>query len=670
MMSQLAAATARTNTVLDAHTAKVGKATAALEAYRLKSLQLGTAFSGSAFTLGVAITAYGVRGAAEMQRSLTGVGIALHSSSQASMNRYAKLAFRTSGITAQDVGTIASEMAMAATSGLNDPKKLESAFTRIAKAADVLWMSPKHIDPVEAVKDMSQLAHMFGVYSGAPLQHMIDRSAQMMFVQPEALSALVTQGRMFISTGLGHGVSEDDLFKQAMTMGQTGFLRGRGGAGLANVIEYLSGAASVTGHLSKAQHRAMHTLGLTDNNGMLKKAFLGPHGEQLLGKIEDHLESIRSKFGMSDFGNLLINAFLKQGGRYEETALLPAVYKKSQENFQRMNEIGGVDKMWDQYRHNFLYEWGIFTTNLQNVAKAAFWPTLDNDAKIVEKLGSDLGDLVSYLAEHPDAAKKWANGFMIVTGLFGARTLIGVGSFIASAWKMPGAVTAMATSLDVLTKNIVVNAAILRGESIGGTILGPDGRVISRVAPFAGTALREGEEAVQLGKVARTLAVLDVVTMAVTGMSVSTLGIGAVAIAPLALLFGAYLNAREASGDSPHAKALSARLNWAAAGSNSGMSPPNTGQQVDIFGRPIYDRANLQRYMKAPVSQQIRDGRRLHGQAVVYHIEHITIQNNDSSKSPLDVLRQIESDPRSINARSGNYRTNARIPMVQTVPPR
>ncbi len=194
-------------------------------------------------------------GAAQLERALTSVGIATNSNSQAARQRYAALAFRTSGITAQDVNTIAGEMAMAATSGLNDPAKLNDAFTRIAKAADVLWMSPKHINPIQSVQQMSTLAHLFGVYSGAPLQHMIDRSAQMMFVQPEALSKLVTQGTAFIGSAHAAGVSEEDIFKQAMTMGQTGFLSGRGGSGIARVIEYLSGAATMTGHLSKLQHK-------------------------------------------------------------------------------------------------------------------------------------------------------------------------------------------------------------------------------------------------------------------------------------------------------------------------------------------------------------------------------------------------------------------------------
>jgi hypothetical protein len=121
----------------------------------------------------------------------------------------------------------------------------------------------------------------------------------------------------------------------------------------------------------------------------------------------------------------------------------------------------------------------------------------------------------------------------------------------------------MATSIDMLTKNMMVKAAILCGESVWGLIRGPDGRVISREAPYAGRGTRRGGGsgggASCKGRIG-SLGVLDVATMVVTGISVGTLSIAAVGGAWLSFMIGEYVNAKEASGNSPHAKAMHGRL--------------------------------------------------------------------------------------------------------------
>ncbi len=198
----------------------------------------------------------GIKGAADLQQAMMSVAVATNTATN-QMGAFYKMAFQVSGSTAQNATTIAREMAMAASSGLGNPKQLMSAFPRMARAADVMWLSPKQIDPVESIKQMSTLSHLFGVYSGKSYQNMLDRTVQMMFAQPEGVQQIINQGRMFIGAGLGRGVTQDDLFKQTLTLGQTGFLKGRGGAGLARVIEYLAGAESVTDHMSKVRRDAL-----------------------------------------------------------------------------------------------------------------------------------------------------------------------------------------------------------------------------------------------------------------------------------------------------------------------------------------------------------------------------------------------------------------------------
>lgn len=345
----------------------------------------------------------GIKQASNLQQAMVAVGIATETSGK-QLQSFQSLAMKMSGVTAQSIGTIAQEMAAAATAGLNKPSQLTKAFPTMAKAADVMWLSPKHINPVEAIAEMSTLSHLFGSYQGPAFAKMITRATQMMFVQPEALKSFITQGRQFIPTALASGVSQEDIFRQAMTMGQTGFLKSRGGSGLARVIEFLSGAATVTGHLSKIQHAAMHSLGLTNRSGVLDPGFRDKGGNLLLQKAVDHLEHIRKAFAPTDFGNLLSNAFMSQGGRYLKAILLPSVYEKSVRNWKTLTSLGSVESMWKKYTDTFTFGIQNFLTNGQNLLGSIFLPILPSLTSGLKAAGAAMGALSQYLMKHPKIA--------------------------------------------------------------------------------------------------------------------------------------------------------------------------------------------------------------------------------------------------------------------------
>ena len=73
-----------------------------------------------------------------------------------------RLVISTSNVTAQSAVTIAGELAAAASSGLNNPARLRAAFPQLARAADVMWLGPKHLDPTESVTQLAKLSHLFG----------------------------------------------------------------------------------------------------------------------------------------------------------------------------------------------------------------------------------------------------------------------------------------------------------------------------------------------------------------------------------------------------------------------------------------------------------------------------------------------------------------------------
>lgn len=439
---------------------------------------------------------YGIDQAAQWQKAITSVGIAMdqvtakHMMSQQQLAPFYAMAVRMSNVTAQSVTTMAQELGVAATSGLANKAQLLAAFPRIAQAADVLWMAGasmgKPVNPVTAVKQLTQLTHLFGQYSGPGFYHMIDRAVQMMFSQPESLQALVTQGRYFIPYSRTAGVSEEDIFRSAMTMGQTAQLRARGGAGLRRVIQYLSGAAVMTGHLSTAQHAAMMTLGLTGSNGRLLSEFIrqrtdssGPKGGLLLQRVVDHLETISHNMTGPQFVQALNNAFLAQGGTYLATALSPGIYRQSGLNWAHMQRMATMEQMWKEYTNTFSYAWSDFWTNLSNVFGATFKPLLPAFTQGLKDAAKWLASLTDWLMSHPKAAAAIA---------IGAFTAVGVAGVFAMSriWALDAAINALAasaarTSATIYYTGTAANAAatgslarfatLLRGLAVPAGIL-------------------------------------------------------------------------------------------------------------------------------------------------------------------------------------------------------
>lgn len=147
--------------LIDANTAAMLRYQRQIEAVQMRQLQLGTRMAGGIALGGIALSIAGLDQAAQLQKAMVAVGIATNTP-ESRMEPFRALALQVSNYTAQSIATIGEEMATAASSGLKQQSQLIGAFPLIAKAADVLWLSPQHVDPVNAVKLLTQLTHLFG----------------------------------------------------------------------------------------------------------------------------------------------------------------------------------------------------------------------------------------------------------------------------------------------------------------------------------------------------------------------------------------------------------------------------------------------------------------------------------------------------------------------------
>lgn len=392
-------------------------------------------YGGSAALLGAGIVT-GVRQASALQQSMVGVQIATHATS-VQLRDLQGLAVQMSGVTAQSIATVAEEMKAAATGGLTSVKQLTGAFPLIAKAADVLWIS-HGTNPIEAVKELTQLTHLYGHYRGRAFTDMINSATKLMFVQPEGLQAVVNQSRLFVPIARTAGISQKDLFGLTAAMGLTGFLKGRGGAGAARTIEYLLGAQSVFG-MSAKQHQALgpNGLNLLGANGRLRVAFEDKRGAMVYDKIIDYLEAERKRIRPADFAMALTRAFLTQGGRFYGALLMPSTYAKFKQTQSHMAHMANVEQMWRQYSNTVKFAVPKFFTNVKNVLAAVFLPTLPAITKALNAASAELGKWTDWLMKRPRVA------LGIATVAFAAT----IGAALAAA----RAVWQLNTSLGVLS---------------------------------------------------------------------------------------------------------------------------------------------------------------------------------------------------------------------------
>ena len=439
-------------------------------AAQMRMLRFGAGIG--AVALG-AITVSGISDAARLEKAMTGVSIATGITADKFRDlRRAQLSqvMQVSGQTAQSAVTIAEEMSMAARSGLNNPKQLQSAFKQIALLADVQWMAQQQ-NPVETTKLATQFAHYFNAYSGTKLQNMLDDVNRLMFMMPENMNRLVMQGRYFIPNAIALGIDEKTIMAQLAIMGTTGFLAGKGGTSLNNVILNALGAAALNPHLTRKKIEGGDTLRLLDAHGQLKTAFLKQGGAFDLDKMMQQISAMRVAMqiadpvrGISSWQTAVGNFLGKEGQRIVSVEANPDVQKRIAQNKITMSQIGGVQATWEQYNKDFFLSFNRFVTNFRNVGTMIFLPMLPTLTKFFNSLADSLSNLAGVLTAHPLLAKTISYGAIGMTTVLAGAALSGVAGFLGRSLGLGGGVAALRGVAGVAGRGGMMRAL---GEGLG-----------------------------------------------------------------------------------------------------------------------------------------------------------------------------------------------------------
>lgn len=506
-MGRLAASTTAANTRIGQQLGLIGKHDAAMARYKARMAEVAAAqnafITKASFgiaAVGATAMGYAISEAAKLQRAMTGVQIATAASSD-EFRKLQGMVFNVSGMTAQSAVTIANEMKVAATSGLNDPRQLMTAFPQIAKLADVLWLN-KGMNPEQSVKYATQFAHYFGAYQGKPLQNMLDDTARLMMMQPEGMERLVQQGKYFVPLAARIGIDEKTIMRYMALLGQTGLLTGRGGTGVGQVLYHALNSVALTGTRASAQASGLTELGLLDPRTKgLKHEFLTKSGAPDLDKIASQITAERVAFfrqygveGPGRWTKAVKDAFQTQGTQIISIIASELSQQRLKVIDSQFKKIPGVEGQWAKYFEDFFFQFNRFTTNLQNIATTLGLPTLPKLTAWLRDFSDRLGAFDDWLNAHKDTASKIGTLVAALTGLFAFRASIGALVMLTNALKAfsfvaGGAeVAAAAGGVGVTTKAFKALDMVLLG-GLGGRVVALNGAIsVLGASPFAAAA--------------------------------------------------------------------------------------------------------------------------------------------------------------------------------------
>jgi hypothetical protein len=332
-----------------------------------------------------------------------------------------------------------------------------------------------------------QFAHYFQAYSEqskVKLSTMLDKLNALMFTQPEDINKLLTQGKYFIPLATRLGMPVDQIMGFLASMGQTGFLRGKGGTGIQNTLLGAINVATMTSHLQGARLSALQDLGLIGPDKQSRK-FLDASGnidpQLLFGMLTAAGKNMESTRFIGDISN----AFGKSATQFLSVFTGPAVQQQLTFIQQAMQRMGTVEKMFSDFFKDLIPQAQRFATNVFNILTNIARPVLPYLTKAFTGMANALGALGDWFAAHPKAG--------LATAIAGFVATAGFAAYAAKQlWILNAAIDAIGATARAQS---ILNGA---GPAAAGGMLGAAGRWI--FSPITATGAGIGALGAAIGK--------------------------------------------------------------------------------------------------------------------------------------------------------------------------
>ncbi|MDE2099940.1 MAG: hypothetical protein KGL39_21990, partial [Patescibacteria group bacterium] len=445
---------------LDPVEAKMLRQGVAAETLAGKYEKLRLAIYGATALVGAAAIGYGVDQAGKFHLAMTDVALTLSATAQ-QRSVLENLAFQQAQITHISPAEAAQEEAMVARAGAGNFQRMQSMFPALSQFAAVqTYLSQargQELNVRDAIEYGMQFAHLFQAYTPDAMHHMVEGMTKVMMNQPEALSRLVSQGKYFIPLGTALGMDQEQIMQILVMMGQTGFLKGRGGTAIQNAI--LGSVKAAAGDTTKKEYAGLTKLGILKDGALTIEA---PGGKLDWDKFTKVLQHAADTMDPDTYVGTMEKAFGKQASQYLSVVFEkdPRIREQMKINRKQWEDQGQdpIEKFIGILNKELGPAWAGFVGGFNALATSVFLPVLPAVAIALNGVGQAFYDLANFFQAHPWLAGSIAILFGTITS---AASLVTIRALTLSWLKLIGVMGAegeagtVAGAAGIVTKSFV-----------------------------------------------------------------------------------------------------------------------------------------------------------------------------------------------------------------------
>jgi hypothetical protein len=480
VMREVAIATRAANAAVDAQTAKVNRATAAMERFRTTTVGLGTSIAGAFAMAGAAVDAFSMVQAAKLQRTLT----AIRNETGADPRKMGGVYNSVFSI-ANRIGVSPVEAAQAwldvsrLTAGQLSVKQMQQVAPRVLDFASMLHFNRPDVSVDEATKAGLQLVHLFRAYQPKQMLPLLDQVYRLSGLMAETPSQAVRQMSYYEPLFKGLKIDNNTSVAMMALLDRAGFRMKVGTNVRAAMLEAL-GPLQLTSHAQQAK------LGMLEQMGVFKG---GKFAWNLPGGSTDFIGMLtavaqwsqgKAKQGvpLSDLAKTLYGTFGKQGGNIMQLMADPIMLQilgqiRAYQKNPNVSLSAGISNRDSSLAYQAGRAWG----NLQAVLTELGYTEVPNLTNAFKNLANTFHTWQSWLHAHREAERLIAGTALGATGFMAGRfALGGIGTmlgFLGGLSKIKGLEgVSKATKALMFLDNVVTAGMVGRMLNLGKAISG------------------------------------------------------------------------------------------------------------------------------------------------------------------------------------------------------
>jgi hypothetical protein len=383
----------------------------------LKSFSYGVLGTAAVFAAPIV---YAITKAAELQKSLIGIQIATHASTQ-QMNNMRSVIEKSAAPTQFSIGQVANMGKIIATSNTFNAPQLASLLPAYTKFADVQYIL-KGTSPDKSVLEAVRLAHTAQIYTPAAMTaylNTLTKASIMSGGDVTELGHALKYSQGTAQTALG--ISPEQMILVTALANRMGFAGSRGGTNLIDAMIRTVPGVFGSGLLKGKSKEALHNMGFIDSHG---HSTIFTHGKfdimkwmKQLSAYETHEYATHPEaIARQDILVNMQHAFGSIGRRIAVLFSSPVARQQLQVMHEQFLKLPGNEAIQNMYvQHSVSQQYRTALTNFQTVLTEFGYYLLPDVLAALKEINKELSIFIPWMKAHKELISELAKDFLKLT---------------------------------------------------------------------------------------------------------------------------------------------------------------------------------------------------------------------------------------------------------------